>query len=68
MADPRVPSDKIEITPEMIKAGARVLLADPMTTNLSAGFAELIAEDVIRAAIAAKHGRNLASENSADDL
>ena len=45
--------DEIEITPEMIEAGARVLLVDVFTKHLSPGLARSIAEDTISAALKA---------------
>lgn len=47
------PANEIEITPEMIEAGARVLMR-AVFFDLSPGIAEELAEDVLRSGLAAR--------------
>jgi len=44
--------EELEITPEMIEAGALVLVNSPFCGNISPGFAETVAAHVLREAFA----------------
>ena len=54
---------EVEITPEMIEAGARALMRDDPTTfrELSLSWAECYAEDVLRAALSIAPGMTCTS-------
>ncbi len=55
-SDPEHIPDDIEITPEMVEAGATILMRDPFL-NLGPTSAELLAEEVLRAAELVRRGK-----------